>query len=420
MDEIKCDLMLLTGIFLLKFSVFFSWMSRKNILWIGPIPSVLVSFFIPVIIFGNYFYSIDNVYEVYSYMIFFGGVSFLIGILLGRYIPMISFGLYPTASYISSSQYTNMLRKYVLYLLVISCVGMIISFIIMGFVPMFAADPLNAKFFRGEYHDKYMRIAILYRLSSQLIPILIPISIVLLYKKFNLILSFWVFISLIVLALTLQRVSFASGVLSALMIISAFKGRMYLVVYIFIYILIFIFGSALSAILGIGVNMTGGIDLRAILLGAPDLFDQLTFLRKFLVEKEYTYGMTFWGGLVPGAYQWNPSVYTLHVVNDGADINGLASGGLRLLSPVWGFVSFGYVGVVLVPFFSGIVSSIYVKMIRKYSNDIIKYTIMVTYYNIFIGFFINFYTMSMYSLPNMMFLFFLIYSNNLIMKKKIN
>ena len=50
-------------------------------------------------------------------------------------------------------------------LLVIGIGGLVISYAVMGFVPLFAADPISAKLFRGPYQAPYLRVAVLYRAS---------------------------------------------------------------------------------------------------------------------------------------------------------------------------------------------------------------------------------------------------------------
>ena len=109
-----------------------------------------------------------------------------------------------------------------------------------------------------------------------------------------------------------------------------------------------------------------------------------------------------YGGLIPGHYKWNPSVYTLSIVTPGLDVNDIGSGGLRLPLPVWGYVSFQWAGVILFSLLTGIFSGIFLGIIkswiRKYESLIIRATAIIAFTAV-TGPIIGFTLLNMFFLP---------------------
>ncbi len=328
----------------------------------------------------------------------------------GNCIPHLSFGFLPVVRYLSDEELLRRNFKLCFYLLLLSCVLLCVSFLHMKMVPMFATEPLLAKFFRGPYKERYEQVAILYRFATTVIPFILPLSIVVLYYRFRISLFLTVVISVLLMVLTLLRGPTGLSVLIGAFAVVFYKYRRLSYLFILLYFCIYVLGSALVWLFGL---TEGNIDnpILGVVAGAPDLSDQLSFIDAFESVKKYTYGFTFFGGLVPGGYKWNPAVYTLSIMNNTDDVSNIASGGFRLLSPIWGYVSFGVAGSALVPFVSGLISSFQVRFIKENSRNIMCYIMAYLYSSILIGFFVRFYTMSMYSIPLMVLVFMLYYVN---------
>ncbi len=121
---------------------------------------------------------------------------------------------------------------------------------------------------------------------------------------------------------------------------------------------VYFLGSAVYALLNaLGFGAYGQASsmnfIESVAAGAPDIADQLAFMTRWLADPVYSDGRTFVGGLVPGNYEWNPSVWTLSITNPGVDVAAISSGGYRLPPQVWGMVSFGWVGVFAVSLLYG-------------------------------------------------------------------
>jgi hypothetical protein len=244
------------------------------------------------------------------------------------------------------------------FALSVLCIGgVLVSFAVMGFIPAFAADPFAAKFFRGPYAAPYAPVAPLYRASTTVIALLLPLVALLAWKIRT---PAWVVVfigSVGVMLLGLLRDPAVTGVLLLIGILFAAR-RKGLFLYLLMLTAVYFVGGGLYyflTLLGVpGYSLHGGAPLLAqVAAGAPDVTDQVTFLRWWMLHPEYTNGLTWVGGLVPGNFQWNPSVWSLSVVNPGQNVANISSGGLRLPAPIWGLVSFGWPGAIGVSALSG-------------------------------------------------------------------
>ncbi|CAH0146445.1 hypothetical protein SRABI44_00602 [Microbacterium foliorum] len=253
-------------------------------------------------------------------------------------------------------------RQRVLLVVTACVVILLVCFLVMGFTPALAADPNAAKFFKGVYHEPYQVVSIPYRLTTTVIPLLMPLVAVYAWKRRRSI--YWIVllaVSVGVMLLSLLREPAISGLLLALGILIAFYRR-FRVLYAIVLVAAYVAGSAMYAVLALlGVKQYQSMVrspeslLTGIASGAPDIKDQLAFLNAWLPGHELTLGRTFLGGLLPGNNPWNPSVWALQTLNPNTPIEDIRSGGLRLPPSVWGYVSFDWVGAATVPLVSGVI-----------------------------------------------------------------
>ncbi|NTY62229.1 hypothetical protein [Mycolicibacterium sphagni] len=252
---------------------------------------------------------------------------------------------------------------------IVAIVLMVIALVVMGFVPILAPDSFAAKFLRGEYGEAYRPVAPLYRAATSIFACFMVVFAVLAVRRRT---ALWIVIfgsSVLLMILTLQRQPAASGILLALGIWLVARGQ-----------------TRSFVILAIGANIAGtlwyavlyqlgilktesGLQVgfwASVAGSAPDVSDAARFFAQWMRFGEpLTDGRTFWGGLVPGRYTWNPSVWSLTLGDPRADPTKIISGGLRLPVSTWGFVSFGEVGVVIVPLMAGIVAGVLAILLRS-------------------------------------------------------
>jgi hypothetical protein len=146
----------------------------------------------------------------------------------------------------------------------------------------------------------------------------------------------------------------------------------------------------------------GKLFWQLIAAGNPDIADTISFVRAFDLNPIWTYGRTFYGGLIPGHYEWNPAVYVFKVTNPAADINDIASGGFRMPSAIWGYTAFGWLGVVLTSGLSGLISGYTTKYFKYWMQSteslIVRVVIVMTAYELF-GVISGFFALSIYDVP---------------------
>lgn len=351
---------------LLGFSVisYVVWPSRWNVLAHLQLAFGVVAYIIPVLFLGGGRVVPDDVLGLYTAIMFVGFACATLGAVLGAWVaggaasrPIIARLAIPR----DRTERTIPSRVQTIGWL--ACLGVVVAFAVMGFIPALAADPFAAKFFRGSYAESYAPVAPLYRAATSALTVLLPLlAMYAVWRRKPL----WIALflgTLAILLLTLQREPAASGILLFIGIVVALWRRG-MFVYFLGLVAIYFAGSAsyfVLAAMGVG-NFVAGIQitpvgfLENVAAGAPDLADQFVFLQAWLANPVYANGLTFIGGLVPGNFEWNPAVWSLAVTNPGADVTEINSGGFRLPGPLWGFVNFGWTGVVGVGLLYGALS----------------------------------------------------------------
>ncbi|WP_295651124.1 O-antigen polymerase [uncultured Mucilaginibacter sp.] len=412
----------LIGITLTIFSIgtYFIWFDKRNIFNHISIGFCFVAYVIPAFVINYTEYFKPDVISLYVWISIIGCLFYMVGMFLGykwkalifvdtilqfRFLNLLS----------NNSKAIEKIGRLSSLIYIVGVVGVIVSFMLMGFVPLFASDPYMARFFKGQYQQPYERVAFLYRTSRQLVELLMPLKVLELFIKFNFKSIFLILMGIVAIAVSLNRGPILYGTLIGVSIFVALKKRN-APFWIFILVIFssYIIGSSMFYIIGLlfpdsifGLGVGQYNIFEAIASGAPDIKDQINFLSAFLYSgSHYTYGLTIFGGLIPFNFPWNPAVYTLTILNDTNDISEIVSGGLRLPVSIWGYVSFGWIGVAILPFFSGFLTGYIVKKVKKIINGLSENTngyilfffLYFMYTNIG-AVFMSFFTLSIYSLP---------------------
>jgi hypothetical protein len=377
------------------------WPSRWNIPAHTQVVFSILAFFIPLVFLD----SLEDVpresADLYAKVMLVGALAFVAGT-IGGGVAAHATGAARTASqfrFSSSFLRVNVPRRVAL-ITGLGVVGLMLSFVVMGFVPALAADPAAAKFFRRQYQAPYERVAPVFRTSVTVLTTLLPLILAVWWEKRRE--RLWIVLAVLsaaLLALTLQRTAIASGALLFIGVAFAWKGRGF---WMFFGVLVAAYAGGavfydLLALFGVGTGSNtkeGASVLEQFAAGSPDVSDATSFLGRWIANPEYTYGRTFYGGLVPFGYEWNPAVWSLKILNPGIDASQIASGGLRLPAPVWGLVSFGWPGVVLVSAASGVVSGFvarlaHVLLPRETLLETVAFLVLYTaFVAVFVGFFL--------------------------------
>lgn len=341
-----------------------AWPSRLNILAHTQLAFGIVAYIIPILLLGGGRSVTEESLTLYTTIMVIGFGCSIVGTIVGSHIAdhprnsrWIAMASLPTA------HARHAIPRRVVWVAIVSGAGLLVAFLVMGFVPALAEDPFAAKFFRGEYAASYAPVAPLYRATTSALTVLLPLlTMYAIWRRRPL----WIalFLSVVVLLLlTLQREPAVSGILLFIGLLVALRSRGMLLYFVGI-VAVYFAGSAsyfVFAALGIA-NFSAGVTtnpvglLESVAAGAPDVADQFIFLNSWLNNPVYAHGLTFVGGLVPGNFQWNPSVWSLAVTNPGADVTTINSGGFRLPGPLWGYVNLGWAGAAGVGLLFGLIT----------------------------------------------------------------
>jgi oligosaccharide repeat unit polymerase len=405
MDEI-IKILLFVSFSVFAIGTYVIWPNRFNVFAHLQVGFVFIAYFIPLFFTDVIKHFSYDLVEKYTIINSIGTVLYVAGMIIGVYLPKVRFSK-PSTIYndkFSDAYIFKVIKARSTMLFFVSFIGMVCSFIWMGYIPMFAENPLEAKFFRGSYQDTYSQIAIIYRTSYNILVAILPVLFAITYffksKKF-------LAMSLAAVGICIVTMVRSEAIYAFLMfygIVLSNKKRIYSWLYILLIIVIFSFGSMsyhlFFMVLGMDSYYNSDSIFDMIASGAPDVMDQLQFFDAFEDTQPFTYGRTFAGGLVPGHYEWNPSVWALDIINAG-DLNSVISGGLRLTIPLWGYTAFSYSGVVVLSLLTGILTGYCTKITRILveKNELIRAIIGVIIFQTIFSQIISFYALSIYNVP---------------------
>ncbi len=348
------------------------WPSRWNVAAHTALAFGVAAYVVPLLFLHSLDGLDDDVVTFYTRLMMVGAGLFLVGTVVGGATarPQHAEKLRSYFGEVRGPRLEQLVSRRVLIAGGLAVAGVAVSFVVMGFAPAFAPDPLLAKFFRGPYQASYDRVAPLFRASSAVLTLVLPLLAVLAIRG-RLRWARIVFLGAIaVLALSLTRGVAVNGVLLAVGVWVALRKKsltLFILALIGIYFLGAIAYTLLDA-LGLHgfVAAPGSAQtfLDRVAAGAPDINDHLQFLTGFMQNPVFAEGRTFYGGLVPGHYKWNPAIYSLEVANPGQHGADLQSGGFRLPPPVLGYANLGWPGVVLVSVLAGFISGYLARVAR--------------------------------------------------------
>lgn len=400
------DLVCVVALLLQALAPYLAWPNRWNIAAHMSLGLCITAYIVPGLLTNVWDSVSPHIVQVYAEMNLLGAVTLCVGIILGTYIFQPT-GLTRSLAPLLQERAEAIIHRRVITLVIVGIAGMTLAYAIMGFVPMFADDPLSAKQFKGAYFEPYRRAVFLFRPSLVIITTCMPLLLVCAWKRRSRTSYAVAAAAVLLLALSLARGHTANGIVIFIGLVAAYR-RDWFWAYILFVALIFPLGSAGYLLLGYALgteSLTNIYSVESIwdivASGAPDIKDQLTLLEGFYGTGNFTYGRTMIGGLVPNNYMWNPSVWTLTYDNLGGDISETVSGGLRLTPALWGYANFGWFGVAIIPFISGVLNGYLIAVLRRLDlqKSIVGATLILSLYMTLGRQIVDFYGLSMYSFP---------------------
>lgn len=376
------NFLIFVSLALFAFAGYLVWPSRYNVITHGFVAGGFISIFVPSVILnvpGKY---PPDIVDLYTNVLLVGIITYIpaqtAGFFLGRRWPTkFSFDV------MNPADYEQRVVRITKIFMCAGIIGLTLSYIGMGFMPVFAAEPIAAKLFRGQYQEPYLRVAVLFRVSFFLVSTIMPIACIIWYKYRSKLFLFLIASGVFLMIASLQRAGAFSGIVFAFIVIMSFKSRAHFVALMGILVFVFVLSSFFYYIVGVK-TFQGDEDVWEVIgASAPDIDDQLQFMVKFDEAPVWTYGRTMYGGLIPGHYKWNPSVYTLSIIAPGRDVNEVGSGGLRLPLPLWGYVSFQWIGVIAFCVLTGFLNGVFLGFLKtwtmKYGSILIRATAIIAF-----------------------------------------
>lgn len=401
-------MMLLIALSMFSIGTYLVWPSRWNIPAHINLGFALTAYVIPVMMTHLLDQFPAQLLDFYKSLIEIGAGFYLVGMICGAALPRVKMWRLPFSfASLGESELVAFVSRRAIWLGWFAIFGMIVSFRVMGFVPMFAENPLVAKYLRGTYQDTYRQVAVLFRGSEQIIVVTFPIIVILYYVTRHKVFALTAVLVFLLQSLTLARGNVGQPILLALGLIAASRGYKTLVAYAVAVAFTVLVASASTYYAARLLNPRAGQgDSSAFwenaASGTPDISDTLTFLWGFEEHPVWTYGRTFVGGLIPFHYRWNPGIWSLRVESgdEDLDVNDLISGGLRLPAPVMGYTAFGWPGVIVVCLLSGMATGYVSVFARTYigTGSLIRSVLALSLYDTAVTQFIQFYNISIYTL----------------------
>lgn len=369
----------------LTFLPWILWPSRRNTRVFMSLPFTCIAYFfgagyfIEIMRMNNY--PSEDIFDLYTMLLLVATVLFVV---------CFSFGYFHRGwvlrkvnrllDFFDEERMDDIIRQ-AHWIAFAALVMLSIAFYGMGGPPAFAENPLVAKYAAGEYHEQYQSFVVYYRAGLNLA----DAAMVLLLlrwgwgKRSYTTIVLYVAVFLCVL-LCLRRSLIGAGVLTVLCSYFALQSRWKFAVFFIFYSMIYSLGAAATPILLYLTGLQDSLDMTAVFGGVPDVADQLLFLGSWVDGRwDYTYGLTWIGGLVPYNFDYNIAAYTLKVI--GAQAGVSPGGGFRLTIPLLGYISFGWIGAVLFVSVSAYLDGMFLRAIHQNLQDASAKKFMV--FNVF-------------------------------------
>ncbi|MDQ4067943.1 MAG: hypothetical protein M3203_00440, partial [Actinomycetota bacterium] len=235
-------------------------------------------------------------------------------------------------------------------------VALVVSFKLLGYIPLLAADRVSAKYGVGPYRAGFARGSLAFHVALAIASAILPVVLVMAYRhrrRLDIALGALLMVGLLV---TLSRHQAFVGPLLFLTVI-AIERRWRPLCILAVVCFAFVAGTFVNEVVLRTPAPAGGNFASRVLESTPDVREHLYFLTGFETGGERFIGTkTMQAGLSLSRDkgEFDPSRYAVRTITGFSDVNDFASGGARLPAPVWGYASFGYAGAGAWAFLYGI------------------------------------------------------------------
>jgi hypothetical protein len=323
------------------------WRRRDNVLGYLAGGAFVSTLAVPLLLTGTISDNEPRYVRLYATVLSVGALAYLAGLVLGHHLGSRSPSKVPLTfdRPLGGGAILAFVERRARLLAAIGVGTLVAGYLLLGYVPLTAADRSSAKYGIGAYQDAYVRAAPVYLFALALSSTVLPVMLALYRTRrrpVDLVLAGMLGVGLL---LSLSRDLAFTGPLIFVAAI-AVERRVRPVLIVAATAFVYIGGAVFNGVLFPTPGTTHSA-VDQIALSAPDVNDGIAFLDGFHSRGgEHTKGRTILAGLSPTAQEWDPSDYALRTRTGLDDVSLLAAGGIRLPAPIWGYASFGMAGVV--------------------------------------------------------------------------
>jgi hypothetical protein len=345
-----------------------------------------VQYLMPLAFTDPFGYACATTVRLYTEIMAIGACIFLLALPIGFSSPRFSLTDHRVLS-IPPEKYRRIFNRRVITVMLLSTLGLLVGFALMGFVPIFAANPLDAKYFHGAYHPGYMRAAVIYRPSYLAFLAYLPLAFVVAATQRKVRHYLLIVIGVAVFAGCLNRGPLGMALVAgAGILVAAKRGRIIFATYLLLTVIFIVVGTLGNYLLDVYFALKiaqpegkAGIS-ELVSQGAPDVSEGIRFFDNFVQHKEFTYGAQFVAAFIPAqtwTMEWiplaryNPGLWAQGVLlgtQDQKYVRNVGGAGIRLATPICGYATFGWLGVLLVSAAFGYLTGYLVRFARNYAG----------------------------------------------------
>lgn len=333
------------------------WRRRDNVFGYFQAGLFIASVLIPILGTTVLDDADPDVAALYARLLLVGAPAYLLGLCWGGHLGLHARGPNVTFSRPFPDIPPVLVRRArtIAFVALVSLVG---AFALLGYVPALAGDRLLAKYGVGPYRAGFERGAQVFHLAMGLSSAMAGVLLAFLAVRRRTFEAVLLGALLVGLAATLSRGEALVGPLT-FVIAWGVQKRWRPAFLLGIVTMSFLASTLVNEFLfATGPAPVSSPSFAArVTQTAPDVVDHLAFLNGFRLTGEEQVGTkTLQAGysLSLSKGYWDPADYALRIRTGLADVGELASGGLRLPAPFWGYVSFGYAGAVAWSWIAGV------------------------------------------------------------------
>lgn len=335
------------ALFILTCGPFLFWFRRDNLLAFLQVSTYLGTMLTPLFL-APIVEQLDRHYVgLYAQVVTIGAVSSLAAACLGFALGIRSPNKLPLTftQQLGNGSPLRFLERRAVALGVVGSLSFVVAYVLLGYVPLFAQFRVYAKYGIGPYREGFLRGSVAYHFSLALAAAILPILLALYRTHRRRVYLMLAAILGVELLLTLSRHKTFIGPLVFLAAV-AIERKQRPAVIVGIITSTFLAGAVFNSLLFPSLD-TGASFASRVAASAPDIRDGIAFVEGFeRAGAEETRGRTVFAGLSLRPGDWDPAVYSLRITTGITDTGELASGGIRLAAPLWGYSAFGLPGVV--------------------------------------------------------------------------